>query len=643
MSKKKIISIILLFLAILVIILSSSLLALSSTNKKNITTAGISGDSSFIIINPGILEAISNDSAITINAGPNDTVQIAYGNFKDASGYFADDTTYTTITGWQSKEIWQTQTILAAKQAPALPLDIFASDMFDVITTSKESANFDLNSLENFTNNSTLIIARKGSSAPINISIEWTNFTPGTISIFGFILGFILLLGAGLGFFISPSKSRHTKNIEKKPLVQHISHKVKKFNTPENIEYDISKINNEIINNGSAEKENSESSYKKLNNKLKTRFNVNKNEKRVENKMKNEKSNKSKNAKKDKRKRVSSKGYAHMKILIFICLGCFTITLSSCSGQIPPIEQGTSQLEPDITIEQQQKIFSDILSTIQDCENRTDSIKLQSRLYGPAYKIRSAQLIEKNYLNKMPDSAQIPQMTDQIVISNNHGWPRTNAIITKPTPDMQSQRLLFITQAQARINYKLWGLVRIFSNITLPKFNSALDGSQTILPDDQTLQKTPNQVLSDYALFLEKSLDGKNEQTSAGQFSVDPFVQQLTTITTAVQQGVKQNEGSQKQTFSPDANNIQSIRTSDGGALIMGQIDSYWQRSAGGNRLSKPASDEESAIFGNAQASQSISVHYINVVAIYVPVKNSTEQTIQVIGAERMPVEAKPE
>jgi hypothetical protein len=104
---------------------------------------------------------------------------------------------------------------------------------------------------------------------------------------------------------------------------------------------------------------------------------------------------------------------------------------------------------------------------------------------------------------------------------------------------------------------------------------------------------------------------------------------------------VSQNKGSQSQTFKPDISNIQGIRTSDGGALIMGQIDSFWKRTAGSGRISKPASDEEEALFGNSTATQSILAHYVNVIAIYIPVKDSTNQSIEVIGAERMPIEVK--
>jgi hypothetical protein len=329
-----------------------------------------------------------------------------------------------------------------------------------------------------------------------------------------------------------------------------------------------------------------------------------------------------------------------MKSVLFaITISLSLFLTSSCAGQTPTLEQNTANLSPNLTIEQQQKVFSNILNTLEYADEHNDSQYLKNRLYGPELKIRTAQLTEKRYTNKMPNTAVIPQMTDQLIISNNSGWPRINAIITKPTSDMQSQRLLFITQNNARNNYKLWGLVRIFPNTTLPKFNSALNGSQSLLSDDSTLLKSPSQVLNDYADFLQNA----NKSNTNSQFNTDPFMEQLNSITNTVQQGVNQNLGSQSQNYKADINNLQAVRTADGGALIMGQIDSYWKRTAGGGRLSKPASTEEEAIFGNTPARQTILVHYINVVAIYIPVKNNPSQSIQVIGAERMPVDAKAE
>ncbi|MDR2748756.1 MAG: hypothetical protein LBB10_02545 [Bifidobacteriaceae bacterium] len=619
MSKRKIVSIALLTLSVIIIAISGALVIFSSPNNKNTTTANITDSTNYVVINPGILQAIGNDSSITVVAGANDTVQIATGSFKDASGIFADDTAYTQINGFSIINNWSTQTILPTKVHTGQLININTSDMFDVIATSQNNASFDLSSLQNFTNDSTLVIERQGSSAPITISIQWSNSVTSSISFLGFILGAFLLIGAFLGFRVTPKKSRHTKDIEKKPLVHHIKRRVKKLNESSAIEYDISKIDKK-------------NDIKMKINDSKTAFNVNKNEKRVEKKLRKTDKN-DKNAK--KHKRASKGGYAHMKMLIILCTCAFIIT--SCSGGVPPINQETSELTPDLSVDRQQSIFSDILDVIQYADNHNNTQYLKKRLYGPEYEIRSAQIVQKRNNNKLSDNAEIPSMTDQIIISNSHGWPRVSGIITKPTADMQSQRLLFITQTTARDNYKLWGLARIFSNTTLPKFNSALDGSQTILPDDETLIKSPIETVKEYANLLQ---NGQNSK-SASQFPSDPFQEQLTTITQTVQQGVSQNGGSQSQEFKPDTANIQGIRTSDGGALIMAQIDSFWKREAGGGRISKPASDEEEALFGNSTATQSILAHYVNVIAIYIPVKNDTNQSIQIIGAERMPVEVK--
>ncbi|MDR3128149.1 MAG: hypothetical protein LBT99_02340, partial [Bifidobacteriaceae bacterium] len=264
-SKKKIASISSLILSIIIVIISSVIFWFTPVNKKITTSTDITNNSSYIIFNPGVLQAVSSNSLINITTNSSDTLQIAYGNYKDANGFLADDTNYTTITGFSSINSWQTQNILPTKTVLSDNLDISQSDMFDLIATSNGQISFDLNSLGSFNNDSTLIITRKGSLTPIQLAIDWTNNSTDTISHFGFILGLILLLGSVIGFVISPNKSKHTKSIEKKPLVHHISHKVKKLNQTGIVEYDISKIN-QIDNK---------------NIKTKTRFNVNKDIKRV--------------------------------------------------------------------------------------------------------------------------------------------------------------------------------------------------------------------------------------------------------------------------------------------------------------------------------------------------------------------------
>ena len=80
---------------------------------------------------------------------------------------------------------------------------------------------------------------------------------------------------------------------------------------------------------------------------------------------------------------------------------------------------------------------------------------------------------------------------------------------------------------------------------------------------------------------------------------------------------MERNNGTQTQTFTvvPDA--IKIMRSSDGGDLVVAQINSEWTRAAGDGRESLPASDEEQALFGDGTATSTMKVTYVNIVALY--------------------------
>ncbi len=127
--------------------------------------------------------------------------------------------------------------------------------------------------------------------------------------------------------------------------------------------------------------------------------------------------------------------------------------------------------------------------------------------------------------------------------------------------------------------------------------------------------------------------------TFASQFEDDDFRATVQEQTKSVDQAMKLNEGTQKQVFTYDKANIKVMQSTDGGDLVVAQIDSTWNRNAGGGRQSLPASDSEEVLFGKSTPTSKISVSYINVVAIYVPPVDSSGK-IRVIGAERQPVKA---
>ena len=252
---------------------------------------------------------------------------------------------------------------------------------------------------------------------------------------------------------------------------------------------------------------------------------------------------------------------------------------------------------------------------------------------GPELEIRTSELQVAQKTGKLDPKTTIPTDITQTVIPTDNGWPRSVFSITTTTEDQQSKRLLVFTQGDARENYKLWGVARLFQGVEMPKFTVPNIGSQMGHPTDENLVMTPEQAVQRYADVLQ---NGTKSQY-AGDFADDYFRQDLQNLSQTVQQGMERNKGSQEQTFTPVDGQMQIMRSSEGGDLVVAQINSVWTRTAGEGRESLPASDSERALFGDGKATSTMKVTYVNVIAMYIPPAKSGAQ-ITTVGAERQPV-----
>lgn len=309
--------------------------------------------------------------------------------------------------------------------------------------------------------------------------------------------------------------------------------------------------------------------------------------------------------------------------------------LSACDTFVPSpeTESSSEKAAPSISEAQEKKVEASILKAISTADSEQDPAKLAERVEGPELAVRTSQLTIVKATGKADDKMTIPEEIRQTVLPTNTGWPRSVYTITSTTDKMQSERLLVLNQASARSNYKLWGLVRLFSGVSLPKFPVPSIGTKMGTVKDTNLVATPEEALTMYADVLANGDSSK----SASKFTTDEFRSDLAELTTAVQQGVEANQGSQSQTFTPDIKNAKVMRTADGGDLVVAQIDSVWERSAGEGRESQPASDAEKALYGQTTYTSKMRVTYVNVVALYVPAASSKGK-IQAVGAERQPV-----
>ena len=319
-----------------------------------------------------------------------------------------------------------------------------------------------------------------------------------------------------------------------------------------------------------------------------------------------------------------------IRICAAVCsAGLAIAALAGCGNPVPTVKVSSDGPTPVLTQAQEEKIRQRILQTLQQADEAKNPETLKQVLSGPELEVRTSQLTIAQKTNKIDSHSVIPTDTSQVVITTTASWPRAIFTITTTTDDQQSQRLLVLRQDNARSNYTLWGLVRLLQGAKMPAFEIPTIGSAAATADDKGLVATPKEAVQQYADVLQNGDTSKY----AKNFDDDQFRKDLQTLTQTVQQGIEANKGTQTQTFTP-TDDMQVMRSADGGDLVVARIDSEWVRNAGEGRESLPASDSEKALFGDAKATSSMKVSYVNVLALYVP-KDGSNQKIRVVGAER--------
>lgn len=312
-----------------------------------------------------------------------------------------------------------------------------------------------------------------------------------------------------------------------------------------------------------------------------------------------------------------------------------SISMAACEGQVPQVSAPTSSASasPDLTQAQEKRIRLRILDALEKANAAKDPQGIDTYVDGPQLQIRTSELNIAKASGDLDNKTTIPKEITQTVIPTDSGWPRSIFTITTTTADQQSKRLLVMTQDSATTNYKLWGVARLFQGAQLPKFAVPTIGSKMGDPSDSGLVFTPQNAVSHYADILQ---NGESSKYSSN-FTSDYFQQDLSKLEQTVQQGMEANNGTQQQTFTAVPGAIKIMRSSEGGDLVVAQIDSVWTRTAGEGRESLPASDDEKALFGTTKATSTIRVTYANVVAMYVPPAGSGAK-VSAVGAERQAI-----
>lgn len=332
--------------------------------------------------------------------------------------------------------------------------------------------------------------------------------------------------------------------------------------------------------------------------------------------------------------------YAH-KIKHYARFACASViasamclTLCACEGQVPKAAEGSGVKElPDVTPIKEKDIRLRVLRSLEKANEEKNASNLAEYMSGPSALVRASELAIAAKTGKLDAKTTIPREVAQTIVPTNASWPRDLMTITTTTKDQQSKRLLVIRQDSARSNYKLWAVARLFPGVHLPKFPVPSIGASMGKANDSGLVMSPHAAVTAYADVLQRGESSK----FAKYFANDYLRSKLSELSKTVQAGMERNKGSQEQVFTPVTNQISVMRASDGSDLVIARIDSVWTRKAGEGRESRPASDEEKALFGDSKATSTMRVTYVNVVAMVVPPAGSDAKIIPV-GAERQPI-----
>ncbi|MBO1266939.1 hypothetical protein [Arthrobacter cavernae] len=251
---------------------------------------------------------------------------------------------------------------------------------------------------------------------------------------------------------------------------------------------------------------------------------------------------------------------------------------------------------------------------------RVDQMELQVRTQN--YKIRSSV---SAYEARMP--VQAGKLLSSVV-TTQRSWPRTVLAVTQGEGNVVPQ-VLTLTQASPRENYKLTASAPLQPGTTFPSI--PLDGTASVDPagkDGLAYSGTEAlAALADRLTNAESAFKDKLVETGSSPYIAGALAYQADTITAGT-------SATFKVTHTPVPALTSVLRTSDGGALVIGRLDFALDGTpkASGDKL---LLDDDSAVFaGGKETTTGMVLTFAESVAVYIPPAGSTEP-MKLVAATR--------
>lgn len=312
------------------------------------------------------------------------------------------------------------------------------------------------------------------------------------------------------------------------------------------------------------------------------------------------------------------------------------LLLTACSPALPEAHVDPAPTAPPVmlTTSQDESILTAIGETLAAASATLDPAALDARVTGPAKAFRTAEFTVAAATGNAEAVSEIPTTVQSEVLPTTQTWPRTTFAVSERPQNLQTERLLVTEQATPRDPYKLWGWIRLFPGVTLPAFPSAQIGTEAVPADDTSLLLTPADAIAHYADILTNG----DASPYAVEFPTDPLREQMTALRTKRSASATEIKGTYALQFTPVEGSLRTLRTSDGGALVIGEIAST-ETLQGETSAKISPSPTEKAFIGEVEPSNSLTVGRTSLVGIYIP-PAAAGTGLSVIGSELLTTSA---
>jgi len=318
-------------------------------------------------------------------------------------------------------------------------------------------------------------------------------------------------------------------------------------------------------------------------------------------------------------------------------LAAAALILAGCAAPLPAVEADPPLEGPQPALDQTRldRVLDAVADELAVADESMSGGDLGSRVAGPAEHTRESEYRLAKATADSDDPTGLQQLTtdpDVTVISNSDTWPKRIFVFTTIADGMNTPLLLALEQKDPRADYRLISWVRLLPEITTPVTNAPTEGSAQLPADTTGLVLTPQETVDGYADVLTQG----DDSDVAGDFADDIFRTFVSEDREAIQDSVS-DAGEYNETFEASSFTPRSLQTSDGGAIVIGALQStqVYERTIEDSEMTVGGDIALLTGTDSIEVESSVTASYYLMVAFYVPPEGD-DATIQVLGAERV-------